>query len=184
MAVLDQVLTVDAAVKPSGDCKRFIAAADGISASSWAARRRDLSQLEANTAIYPGHARSVSLHRTEAAQCHPNGRPLPGRRMATRWAVQTEIQRVLESPLQNFAGLYFSHRHGIFTESLWDEIEPTMSDVIADPGTRHWWATPRHWQRQEFAHVVDEIIARGDKPQAYLIYNLHELIPPKDGGKR
>jgi hypothetical protein len=68
--------------------------------------------------------------------------------------------------------MYFSHRHGIFTESLWDEIEPTMSDVIAYPGTRHWWATPRHWHTQEFAHVVDEIIARGHKPIAYSIFNL------------
>ncbi len=63
-------------------------------------------------------------------------------------------------------------------------IERTMSDVIAYPGRRHWWERLRHWHPQEFAYVVEEIIARGDKPKAYSIYNLHELIPPEDGGKR
>jgi hypothetical protein len=85
---------------------------------------------------------------------------------------------------KNFEGMYFSHRDGILTESLWGEIERTMSDVIAYPGTRQWWETRRHWHTQEFARVVDEIIARGDKPKAYSTYNLQELIPPKDGGKR
>src|SRR6266446_2574825 len=72
-----------------------------------------------------------------------------------------------------FAAIYlrgvhsFSHRDGILTESLWREIERTMSDVIAYPGTRQWWETRRHWHAEEFARVVDEIITRGDKPKAY-----------------
>jgi hypothetical protein len=85
---------------------------------------------------------------------------------------------------KNFQAMYFSHRDGVLNASSWGEVERTMSDVIAYPGTRQWWETRRHWHTQEFARVVDEIIARGDKPKAYSSYDLHELIPPKDGGKR
>ncbi len=81
---------------------------------------------------------------------------------------------------KNFEGMYFSHRDGILTESLWREIERTMSDVIAYPGTRQWWETRRHWHAEEFARVVDEIITPGDKPKAYSTYNLDELIAPKE----
>ena len=37
---------------------------------------------------------------------------------------------------KNFEGMYFSHCDGILTESLWGEIERTMSDVIAYPACK------------------------------------------------
>ena len=76
---------------------------------------------------------------------------------------------------KNFEGMYFSHRDGILTQSLWKEIERTMSDVIAYPGTRQWWETRKHWHTDEFARVVDEIIAQGHEPKAYATYNLREI---------
>jgi len=81
---------------------------------------------------------------------------------------------------KNFQAMYFSHRDGVLNASLWGEVERTMSDVIAYPGVQEWWETRRHWQTEEFARVVDAIIARGDKPEVYSTYNLSELGAPKD----
>jgi hypothetical protein len=78
-----------------------------------------------------------------------------------------------------FQAMYFSHRDGVLNASLWGEVERTMSDVIAYPGTQQWWETRRHWHTQEFARVIDAIIARGDKPTAYSTYNLNETGLPK-----
>ncbi len=85
---------------------------------------------------------------------------------------------------KNFEGMYFSHCDRILTESLWGEIERTMSDVIAYPGVQQWWKTRRHWHTEEFGRVVDAIIAKGDEPKAYSTYNLQELITPKEEGTR
>ena len=65
---------------------------------------------------------------------------------------------------KNFQAMYFSHCDGVLNASLWGEVERTMSDVIAYPGTQQWWETRRHWHTEEFARVIDAIIARGDKP--------------------
>ena len=81
---------------------------------------------------------------------------------------------------KNFQAMYFSHRDGILTESLWGEIERTMSDVIAYPGVQQWWETRRHWHTKEFASVVDGIIARGAKPSAYSSYDVSNLIKQSD----
>jgi len=45
---------------------------------------------------------------------------------------------------------------------------------------QQWWQTRRHWHTQEFARVIDEIIARGDKPQAYSTYDLREIVKQSD----
>jgi hypothetical protein len=81
--------------------------------------------------------------------------------------------------LKNFQGMYLSYRDGILSDSLWGEIERTMSDVLPYPGVREWWKTRRHWHTEEFARVVDGIIARGVEPKAYSTYNLNEIVPPK-----
>jgi hypothetical protein len=86
--------------------------------------------------------------------------------------------------LKNFEGMYFSRCEGILTAQLWGEIERTMSDLIAYPGVQDWWKTRKHWQAEEFARVVDHIIARGDKPRAYSTYNLDETgTQRKEHGK-
>ncbi len=76
---------------------------------------------------------------------------------------------------KNFEGMYLSRQDGLLTPALWGEIERTMSDMIAYPGTRQWWETRRHWHTDEFAHVVDEIIAKGTAPKAYATYDLSDL---------
>jgi hypothetical protein len=81
---------------------------------------------------------------------------------------------------KNFQAMYFSHRDGVLSAPLWGEIERTMSDFIAYPGLQQWWKTRKHWHTEEFGHVVDAIIARGDKPTAYSTYNLSEAGLPKD----
>ena len=83
---------------------------------------------------------------------------------------------------KNFEGMYFSHRDGILVATLWGEIERTMSDFLAYPGVQEWWKTRRHWHTEEFAQVVDQIIARGDKPTAYDTYALGNAS--KDGGSQ
>jgi hypothetical protein len=75
--------------------------------------------------------------------------------------------------------MYFSHRDGVLSASLWGEVERTMSDVIAYPGTQQWWETRRHWHTEEFARVVDALIAKGAEPKAYSTYNLNEIVRPK-----
>src|ERR1700741_4735565 len=61
--------------------------------------------------------------------------------------------------LKNFQGMYFSHREGILSSALWAEIERTMSDLLSYPGARQWWKTRRHWHTEEFADLVDKIMA-------------------------
>ena len=80
---------------------------------------------------------------------------------------------------KNFEGMYFSHRDGILAPPLWGEIERTMSDFLAYPGVQQWWETRRHWHTEEFARVVDAIIARGHEPRAYATYNLSDAVAPK-----
>jgi hypothetical protein len=79
---------------------------------------------------------------------------------------------------KNFQAMYFSHCDGVLTASSWDEIERTMADFIAYPGLQQWWETRRHWHTEEFARVVDAIIARGEKPKAYSGYDLSGLRAP------
>ena len=81
---------------------------------------------------------------------------------------------------KNFEGMYYSRREGILNTELWDEIDRTMSDVLAYKGMQDWWQTRKHWHTEAFARVVDEIIARGDKPTAYSTYDLKQVMPPKD----
>src|SRR5947207_7681898 len=80
---------------------------------------------------------------------------------------------------KNFEGMYYSRCDGILTPELWGEIERTMSDFLAYDGVRQWWETRKHWHTEEFRHVVDAIIARGDKPKAYSTYNLREIVAPE-----
>ena len=77
--------------------------------------------------------------------------------------------------LKNFQGMYFSHQNGILSSSLWEEIDRTMSDLISYPGVQQWWKTRRHWHTEEFARVVEEIIARGNQPKAYSTYQLAQF---------
>src|SRR6266436_8328290 len=81
---------------------------------------------------------------------------------------------------KNFQAMFFSHRDGVLSASLWGEVERTMSDVIAYPGVQQWWEIRRHWHTEEFARVIDAVIARGDKPTAYSTYNLNDVILPKE----
>jgi hypothetical protein len=81
---------------------------------------------------------------------------------------------------KNFQAMYFSHCDGVLSASSWGEIERTMSDFIAYPGLQEWWATRKHWHTEEFARVVDTMIAKGQKPTAYSTYNLNEVPPPKE----
>jgi len=76
--------------------------------------------------------------------------------------------------------MYFSHCDGILGADSWGEIERTMSDFIAYPGFQQWWKTRRHWHTEEFASVVDGIIAKGDKPKAYSTYDLSKIGKPGD----
>jgi hypothetical protein len=79
---------------------------------------------------------------------------------------------------KNFEGMYYSHREGILSRELWDEIERTMTDFLAYEGVRQWWDTRKHWHADAFVCVVDGIIARVGKPTAYSIYNLMDVAPP------
>jgi hypothetical protein len=81
---------------------------------------------------------------------------------------------------KNFQAMYFSHRDGVLSASLWGEIERTMTDLIAYPGLQQWWKTRKHWHTEEFGRVVDAIIARGDKATAYSTYDLNEIVLPKE----
>jgi hypothetical protein len=75
----------------------------------------------------------------------------------------------------NFEGMYFAFCDGILPPPLWGEIERTMSDLLAYPGVRQWWATRKHWYTPEFVRLVDGIIARGDEPKIYATYNLPDI---------
>ena len=81
--------------------------------------------------------------------------------------------------VKNFEGMYYSRREGILSGELWSEIERTMSDFLAYDGVRQWWETRKHWHSERFVCVVDAIIARNEKPTAYLTYDVKDIVPPK-----
>jgi len=81
---------------------------------------------------------------------------------------------------KNFEGMYYSRREGILSADSWEEIDRTMSDFLAYKGIQDWWQTRRHWHTEAFARVVDDIIARGQKPTMYSTYDLKQVMPPKD----
>ena len=87
--------------------------------------------------------------------------------------VRVPSWRKLSWPRRHRLILY--RRDGVLGASLWEEIERTMKDLLAYPGTREWWDTRKHWHTDEFARVVDEIIAQGHEPKAYATYNLREI---------
>jgi hypothetical protein len=76
---------------------------------------------------------------------------------------------------QNFQAMYFSRRDGVLSLSLWAQIERTMTDLLGYAGTQQWWETRRHWYTEEFACVVDKIIAKGAEPKAYASYDLGNM---------
>jgi hypothetical protein len=76
---------------------------------------------------------------------------------------------------RNCEGMYFSFCDGLLAPPLWGEIERTMSDFLAYPGVRQWWATRKHWYTEAFARLVDETIARGDEPRMFATYNLRDI---------
>jgi hypothetical protein len=76
---------------------------------------------------------------------------------------------------KNSEGMHFHRRDGVLGASLWGEIERIMNDLLGYPGTRQWWETRKHWHTDEFARVVDEIIAKAREPKAYATYNLSDL---------
>jgi len=78
-----------------------------------------------------------------------------------------------------FKGMYFSYREGILTESLWKDLEATMSDFLAYPGVREWWETRKQWHAGEFGELVEKIIARGDQPKLYSTYELRGVAGDK-----
>jgi hypothetical protein len=79
---------------------------------------------------------------------------------------------------KNFEGMYYSRREGILSGESWDEIQRTMRDFLAYEGVRQWWETRKHWHTESFVRIVDEMIARGDKPKAYSTYKVTEVVLP------
>ena len=61
--------------------------------------------------------------------------------------------------------MYFSHCDRILTESLWGEIERTMSDVIAYPGVQEWWKTRRHWHTKSLAASSTRLSPEATSPR-------------------
>ena len=77
--------------------------------------------------------------------------------------------------LRNLEGMYFHRQDGMLGDSLWAEMERILSDVLANPGTRQWWETRRHWYTAEFAAMVDQILAKGAQSKAYAAYDLRDI---------
>ena len=81
---------------------------------------------------------------------------------------------------KNFEGMYYARCEGILTPELWGEIERTMSDFLAYDGVHQWWETRKHWHTEKFRDIIDGIIAKGDKPTAYAIYDLSAIAKQND----
>jgi len=77
--------------------------------------------------------------------------------------------------LRNLEGMYFHRRDGILGDASWAEMERILGDVLANPGTREWWVTRRHWYTDEFAAMVDRIVAKGGQSKAYAGYDLSDI---------
>ena len=77
-----------------------------------------------------------------------------------------------------FEAMYFAHRDGILMGQSWRKVERTMCDLLAAPGVHEWWAVRRQWHTEEFATVVDAIIAKASEPKALSIYGIHRTEPP------
>ena len=90
---------------------------------------------------------------------------------------KVRVSAFLTRFFKNFESMYYHWRDGSLAQSHWDEVERMMKDVITHPGAQQWWRTRKQWNTDEFAHVVDQIVARGDKPTMYSTYDLTQLRP-------
>ena len=77
---------------------------------------------------------------------------------------------------KNFQDIYFAHRHGILPDTLMARVERPMTDLIAYPVGQQWWQTRRHWHTEEFAGVVDGIIARGIRSHGFFALSFDERL--------
>lgn len=84
---------------------------------------------------------------------------------------------------KNFEAMYYHRRDGSLAQSHWTEVERMMRDVISHPGAQQWWATRKQWHTDEFADVVDKLIARGEKPAIYATYDLTQLGTGEAGAR-
>ena len=73
----------------------------------------------------------------------------------------------LVTSFKTFEGMFHYKLDGTLDLSLWEVIERTMTDLVSYPGTQAWWEIRRRWHRQDFAAVVDRIIAEGHEPSAF-----------------
>jgi hypothetical protein len=71
-----------------------------------------------------------------------------------------------------FEAMYFAHRDGILTGSAWAKVERTMGDLVACPGVQQWWEVRRHWHTEEFARMIDAIVASRSDPKGLSIYGI------------
>jgi hypothetical protein len=75
--------------------------------------------------------------------------------------------------LNYFEAMYFAHRDGMLMGQSWRKIERTMCHLLAAPGVHEWRAVRRDWHTEEFATIVDTIIAKAGEPKALSIYGIH-----------
>lgn len=88
---------------------------------------------------------------------------------------KVRVSAFLTRFFKNFESMYYHWQDGTLADSHWAEVERMMRDVITHPGAQQWWATRKQWNTDEFAGVVDAIIARGQKPTMYATYDLKQL---------
>jgi hypothetical protein len=98
---------------------------------------------------------------------------------------KVRVSAFLTRFFKNFESMYYHRCDGTLDPAHWAEVERMMKDVITHPGAQQWWKTRKQWNTEEFAGVVDEIIARGQKPTMYVTYDLKHLATKgtDDGGK-
>lgn len=66
-----------------------------------------------------------------------------------------------------FEESYFQWQEGNLEAHVWQGFEAPVTDMLAYPGVREWWASRSHWYGDQFRDFVGEKMRQASAPALY-----------------
>jgi len=63
--------------------------------------------------------------------------------------------------------IYLHHHHGTISESLWNGVDSSITDMLRIPAVRQYWPIRRHWFCAEFQAYLDARVEALDPTDFY-----------------
>jgi len=83
-------------------------------------------------------------------------------------AERARLSSYLAHLFKLFEQLYVLRGSGAIDAEDWRGYEHAIADIAAYPGVQKWWATRRHWARDDFGSFVRSVVERPASANIYL----------------